>query len=138
VIDRGDRTTPGTQLPILDGGFDQKQIIFGITRHIDRGTSRRGDGDNFDDSEDARLGRLWWVVFYPVMSCRLPGKFPSARPHPAGLIGRGTVAAVAWVGSTVVIDLVGDRLDSRIRACELWHSGNGRTAYRRQGHGSRG
>jgi hypothetical protein len=36
VIDRGDAMHPATQLPILDGGFDQKQIVFGIVRHIDK------------------------------------------------------------------------------------------------------
>jgi hypothetical protein len=35
VIDRGDVNDPTTRLPILDGGFDQKQIVFGVTRHID-------------------------------------------------------------------------------------------------------
>ena len=35
VIDRGDLANAATRLPILDGGFDQKQIIFGVTRHID-------------------------------------------------------------------------------------------------------
>jgi hypothetical protein len=32
IIDRGD-TAMHTQLPILDGGFDQRQIIFGATFH---------------------------------------------------------------------------------------------------------
>lgn len=35
VIDRGDLANPATRLPILDGGFDQKQIMFGVIRHID-------------------------------------------------------------------------------------------------------
>ncbi len=34
VIDRGDHSMPATQLPILDGGFDQRQIMFGVTRHV--------------------------------------------------------------------------------------------------------
>lgn len=34
VIDRGDAMNPATRLPILDGGFDQKQIVLGVTRHI--------------------------------------------------------------------------------------------------------
>ncbi|MDQ3368293.1 MAG: hypothetical protein M3680_22945 [Myxococcota bacterium] len=34
VVDRGDAVNPATQLPILDGGFDQHQIMFGVTRHI--------------------------------------------------------------------------------------------------------
>jgi hypothetical protein len=32
VIDRGD-TAPNTQLPILDGGFDQRQAVVGVTYH---------------------------------------------------------------------------------------------------------
>ncbi len=35
VVDRGDLANPATRLPILDGGFDQKQIVFGVIRHID-------------------------------------------------------------------------------------------------------
>ncbi|HSN25846.1 MAG TPA: hypothetical protein VLT45_06155 [Kofleriaceae bacterium] len=35
VIDRGDLANPATRLPILDGGFDQKQIVFGVIRHIE-------------------------------------------------------------------------------------------------------
>jgi hypothetical protein len=34
VIDRGDLENPATRLPILDGGFDQKQIVFGVSRHF--------------------------------------------------------------------------------------------------------
>jgi hypothetical protein len=34
VIDRGDVSDPRTQLPILDGGFDQLQVVLGVTRHI--------------------------------------------------------------------------------------------------------
>jgi hypothetical protein len=34
VIDRGDAADPATRLPILDGGFDQRQIVFGVTRHL--------------------------------------------------------------------------------------------------------
>ena len=33
VIDRGDAGQMTTQLPILDGGFDQRQVIFGVTYH---------------------------------------------------------------------------------------------------------
>jgi hypothetical protein len=33
VIDRGDADEMATQLPILDGGFDQRQAIFGVTYH---------------------------------------------------------------------------------------------------------
>lgn len=43
VVDRGDVEDPATRLPILDGGFDQRQIIFGVTRHIE--TKRRGRDD---------------------------------------------------------------------------------------------
>jgi hypothetical protein len=32
-VDRGDPTVPATQLPILDGGFDQVQIAFGVIAH---------------------------------------------------------------------------------------------------------
>jgi hypothetical protein len=39
VIDRGDVQNPATRLPILDGGFDQKQIVFGVTRHISSGSA---------------------------------------------------------------------------------------------------
>ena len=34
VVDRGDMEDPATRLPIIDGGFDQKQIILGVTRHF--------------------------------------------------------------------------------------------------------
>jgi hypothetical protein len=33
VIDRGDADQMATQLPVLDGGFDQKQLVFGVTWH---------------------------------------------------------------------------------------------------------
>ncbi len=46
VVDRGDLANPATRLPILDGGFDQKQIVFGVIRHIEGGTHP-------DDSSDA-------------------------------------------------------------------------------------
>jgi hypothetical protein len=46
VIDRGDVQNPATQLPILDGGFDQKQIVFGITRRIEGSKSHRRDYDD--------------------------------------------------------------------------------------------
>jgi len=35
IIDRGDVSDPATRLPILDGGFDQHQIVFGVTRHFE-------------------------------------------------------------------------------------------------------
>ncbi|CAN5532049.1 hypothetical protein BH11MYX1_BH11MYX1_13770 [soil metagenome] len=34
VIDRGDLTNPATRLPVLDGGFDQMQVMFGVTHHF--------------------------------------------------------------------------------------------------------
>jgi len=45
VIDRGDVNDPTTRLPILDGGFDQKQIVFGVTRHIDPPSHSRSSYD---------------------------------------------------------------------------------------------
>jgi hypothetical protein len=57
IIDRGDRLTPATQLPILDGGFDQKQLIFGITRHIES-TKRTHEGSDEDGDDAVRLGSL--------------------------------------------------------------------------------
>ena len=56
VIDRGDRANPATQLPILDGGFDQKQIIFGVTRHIE--SKPRSQDFSEDDDGAVRLGSL--------------------------------------------------------------------------------
>ncbi|MEO8700789.1 MAG: hypothetical protein ABI867_12135 [Kofleriaceae bacterium] len=44
IVDRGDMAQPATRLPILDGGFDQRQIILGVTRHIE-GKRPRGDDD---------------------------------------------------------------------------------------------
>ena len=35
IVDRGDMSAPQTRLPILDGGFDQQQIIMGVTRHLE-------------------------------------------------------------------------------------------------------
>ncbi len=46
IVDRGDMENPSTRLPILDGGFDQKQVILGVTRHIAApGKRRRNDDD---------------------------------------------------------------------------------------------
>lgn len=47
VIDRGDLANPATRLPILDGGFDQRQIIFGVTRHIEAPVHPTYDGDAY-------------------------------------------------------------------------------------------
>lgn len=54
VIDRGDLSDPSTRLPILDGGFDQRQVIFGVTRHIEG--KRRPTYDSGDDA--IRIGQL--------------------------------------------------------------------------------
>lgn len=55
IVDRGDPANPATQLPILDGGFDQKQIVFGVTRRIESRVQRR---DYDDDGGAVRLGSL--------------------------------------------------------------------------------
>lgn len=34
VIDRGDMSAMATRLPILDGGFDQRQLVLGINYHV--------------------------------------------------------------------------------------------------------
>jgi hypothetical protein len=47
VVDRGDMADAATRLPVLDGGFDQRQVLFGVTRHID-GKRRRRDYDDDD------------------------------------------------------------------------------------------
>lgn len=45
IVDRGDLEDPATRLPILDGGFDQRQVILGVTRHIDGKRRGRSDDD---------------------------------------------------------------------------------------------
>ena len=40
VIDRGDAMNRATELPILDGGFDQKQLVLGVTWHDWSGVPR--------------------------------------------------------------------------------------------------
>jgi hypothetical protein len=47
VVDRGDLGSPATRLPILDGGFDQTQIIFGVTRRLE-GSRRKRSSDPDD------------------------------------------------------------------------------------------
>lgn len=47
VVDRGDLSNPATRLPVLDGGFDQRQILFGVTRHLER-KKRRGSDDAYE------------------------------------------------------------------------------------------
>jgi hypothetical protein len=44
IVDRGDMENPATRLPIMDGGFDQRQVILGVTRHIEGPRDR--DDDN--------------------------------------------------------------------------------------------
>jgi hypothetical protein len=43
IVDRGDMEDPATRLPILEGGFDQQQVILGVTRHIEAKRPRRND-----------------------------------------------------------------------------------------------
>jgi hypothetical protein len=43
IVDRGDLSNPATRLPVMDGGFDQRQVIFGVTRHIEVKKHRRRD-----------------------------------------------------------------------------------------------
>jgi hypothetical protein len=58
-IDRGDVGDPATRLPILDGGFDQRQIMFGVTRHISSKRSTHDyDHDRDDSGDSVRLSRL--------------------------------------------------------------------------------
>jgi hypothetical protein len=54
VIDRGELSDPSTRLPILDGGFDQRQVIFGVTRHIEGRPRPTYDGG----SDYIRIGQL--------------------------------------------------------------------------------
>ncbi len=42
IVDRGDRSNPATTLPMLDGGFDQKHIIIGLTRRYRPSNRQRG------------------------------------------------------------------------------------------------
>jgi len=43
IVDRGDLGAPSTQLPILQGGSDQRVITFGLTRHYGGQSSDNGD-----------------------------------------------------------------------------------------------
>ncbi len=48
IFDRGDAGHPATQLPILDGGFDQRTIVIGVTRRFEGKTNsynHRRSGD---------------------------------------------------------------------------------------------
>jgi len=57
VIDRGELNDPTTRLPILDGGFDQRQVIFGVTRHIE-GSKHDSSNDYDEDGGSIRVGSL--------------------------------------------------------------------------------
>jgi hypothetical protein len=35
IVDRGDVESPGTTLPVLNGGFDQIQWALGVQHHFD-------------------------------------------------------------------------------------------------------
>ncbi len=41
VLDRGDAENPETTLPILDGGFDQQQLMIGVTRRFSSDDEQR-------------------------------------------------------------------------------------------------
>lgn len=43
IVDRGDLSNPATRLPILDGGFDQQQVMMGVTRHFEGPKPKRDD-----------------------------------------------------------------------------------------------
>lgn len=43
IVDRGDRAAPETELPILQGGFDQRVLVFGVTRHFGQDDARHDD-----------------------------------------------------------------------------------------------
>lgn len=45
VVDRGDLSNAQTRLPILDGGFDQRQVIMGVTRHLESSAKRPNRND---------------------------------------------------------------------------------------------
>lgn len=46
VVDRGDLTRAQTLLPLIDGGFDQRQIVLGLSRRLDFkfGNKKRSNG----------------------------------------------------------------------------------------------
>lgn len=43
IVDRGDLSNPQTRLPILDGGFDQQQVMMGVTRHFEGPKRKNND-----------------------------------------------------------------------------------------------
>jgi hypothetical protein len=45
IIDRGDLASPATRLPILDGGFDQVQLVIGVSRRFKTEHQHRGISD---------------------------------------------------------------------------------------------
>ncbi len=47
VVDRGDLSNPATRLPIIDGGFDQRQVLFGVTRQIE--SKKKRYHPNYDE-----------------------------------------------------------------------------------------
>ncbi len=51
IVDRGDLSNPATRLPVLDGGFDQRQVVFGVTRHLDMKRRRHRSDDAYELSQ---------------------------------------------------------------------------------------
>jgi hypothetical protein len=52
VIGRGDAQNPATRLPILDGGFSQRQVTLGLVRHFEKHHHRHDD--DLDSAISAR------------------------------------------------------------------------------------
>jgi hypothetical protein len=50
VVGRGDAANPATRLPILDGGFSQRQVTLGVVRHFKKHHHRHDD-----DLDDAMI-----------------------------------------------------------------------------------
>ena len=46
VVDRGELSDAATRLPILDGGFDQQQAIFGVARHFSGSPKQYANDDD--------------------------------------------------------------------------------------------
>ena len=51
IVDRGDLSNPQTRLPILDGGFDQQQVMIGVTRHLEGPKPRNRDALQLSQAE---------------------------------------------------------------------------------------
>jgi len=49
IVDRGDLSNPATRLPVIDGGFDQRQVLFGVTRHLE--STKKRYHPNYDEYE---------------------------------------------------------------------------------------